>query len=120
MRKIMSLSFFAKRMGVSVHRLSWCIVYTKNEDGEKKETPAICIDGSAQCFNILNDSLETLLNVGGCQTVVTKARVNETESGYEFRPSKGDRLLVTFEEIQKVYENKIYSKELERKAQRFA
>ena len=117
---IMSLSFFAKRMRVNVRRLSWCIVSTRNEDGEKNETPAICIENSALCFNILNDSLEALLNVGGCETVVTKAHVSETESGYEFKSDKGERLVLSFEEIQKIYENKIYSTELESKAQRFA
>jgi len=117
----MSLSFFAGRMGgVSSRRLSWCIVKTRNEDGEENETPAVSIKGSPLCFNILNDSPEAIVNSGGCKTVVLEARVSETENGYEFKTSNGERLEVTFEEIQKVYENRIYSKELEKKALRFA
>ena len=119
-KKIMSLQFFAKRIGVSVRRLGWAIVQTKNEDGETNETPAISIKGASVCFNILTDALEPLVNVGGCETKVIEASMDETADGYEFRTSGGKCIELTFEEIDNIYANKIFSEELNRKAQRFA
>lgn len=118
--KFMSLLFFAKRVGVSVRRLNWCIVCTTNEDGETNETPAISIKGASVCFNILTDTLEPLVNVGGCETSVIEATMSETADGYEFRTSGGKCIELTFEEIDEVYANKVFSEELNRKAQRFA
>ena len=117
-KEVMSLSFFARRMGVNVRRLSWCIVRTENEDGEKNESPAISIKGSALCFNILQDRLEAINNVG-CKTIVESAQMKQSDAGYEFKTSKGD-FLITFEELQRAYESKIFSKELDSMAQRLA
>ena len=116
----MSLPFFAKRIGVNVCHLAWVIIRTKNEDGDITSTPAISIKGESQCFNILTDTVETLVNIGGCETTVFEASMSETADGYIFRTSDGECLKLSFEEIDNVYKNKIYSKELARKAKRFS
>ena len=118
-KRIMSLQFFAKRIEVSVNRLSWCISQTENQNWERNAFPAVKIKNSALYYDFLKDTLDEIINSGGMKTVVKDAKVTETPKGYRFE-ANGAMIEFSSEDVERVFENKIYSEELNRKAQRFA
>lgn len=115
----MSLQFFAKRIEVSADRLSWCIIQTRNRDWERNTFPAVKIKNAALFYDFLKDTLDEIINSGGMETVIKDAKMTETPGGYRFE-ADGAMIEFSSEEIEHVFENKIYSEELNRKAQRFA
>ena len=119
-KKIMELSFFAKRIRVNDRRLSWCIIQTKNRDCERNAFPAISIKHAALYYDFLKDNLDYIVNSGGMQTIVEEARMTETPGGFRFETKGGEIIEISSEEITEFYKNKIYSDELNRAAKRFA
>ena len=105
----MSHRFFAGRIGVeNYRRLYWAIVNTQNEDGDTSTTVAIGIKGAAQYYDVLQDKLYGILNVGRCTTNVLKACMSKTKSGYKFEAGE-ECIEISFEEIERAYANKVFS-----------
>ena len=118
----MELQFFAGRIGVkNYRRLYWAIVVATNEDNETSTTAAIGIKGAAQYYDVLQDKLYGILNVGRCTTNVLKACMSKTKSGYKFEAKAGDECIeISFEEFERAYANKVFSAATDRKAQYYS
>ena len=118
-KEIMSLQYFAKRIGVSAHRLNWCIVYTKNRNRERNIFPAVSIKNAALCYDFMRDHMEGIVNYGSNETIIYDAKMTEIKGGYRFEAGK-TVIEISSAEIADFYRNKVYSEELNHEAKRFA